>query len=609
MGRRTLGLATLALMASVSTAAIAQTPETEGEIGIGVEADAQALTLPEPQPVSPEDLANPPAADWLSFRRDLKGWGHSPLEQITADNVSALALAWSRPLAQGSYEGTPLVRDGVMYIVQPSDVFDAVDAATGDLIWHYQRRMPDGFRGANTKRNAALFENLLISTSADGVAYALDIKTGELVWEQMITDWKTQSASTSGGPIIAGDKIVSGRNCAVESAPETCVIVANDARTGKELWRTNTMAAPGEPGDESWGGVPWEDRRQVGTWMPATYDAELDLVYIGTSVTGPTTKFKLGGNDKQHLYSTSTLALDGKTGKIVWYYQHLIDHWDFDHVFTRLLVDTAVAPDPEDVEWINPNLKPGEMRKVLTGIPGKTGIVYTLDRETGEFLWATPTIRQNVVADIDGATGKVTENPEVVFTAPAQAAEVCPSFAGGKNWMEGSYSPDTGLMYMPLQNLCSTIKSAKEGSTGAVGMGITNIAKLPEGESLVGQVQAISASTGKTAWTYRQRAGMMSVMSSAGGVVFAGDAVGRFKALDAASGEKLWEVNLGTAVGGYPISFEANGEQYVAVGTGLSPEAFTLMMMTPEYKPGMANTLFVFKLPKVVQPAEGPEEK
>ena len=484
-----------------------------------------------------------------------------------------------------------------MYVIEPNDVKEAVDAATGDRLWTYKRRYPKDFRGAGSKRNAAVFENLLIDTSADGFVYALDIQTGKQVWETQVTDWKTQSASASGGPIIAGDKVISGRNCAREAGPDACVMVANDARTGKELWRTHTMVKPGEPGDDSWGGVPWDKRLQVGAWMAPTYDPELNLIYFGTSVTAPTTKYLLGGNDKKHLYSTSTLALDANTGKIVWHYQHIIDHWDFDHTFERLLVDTAVAPDPKAVAWINPKIKPGERRQILTGIPGKTGIIYTLDRKTGEFLWATPTVRQNVVQRIDGATGEVTMNPATVFTGPDQALNVCPSFAGGKNWPEGAYSPRTGLMYMPLQNLCSVVTSEGAKTKGQIGMGIDYVAAMAPGETNVGTIRAVSASTGRTAWKFDQRAGMMSLMATAGGLVFAGDGVGRFKALDDATGQKLWEVNLASPVGGYPISYAVDGRQYVAIGTGFSPEASALSRMTPEYKPSTDNVLYVFTLP------------
>ena len=189
--------------------------------------------------------------------------------------------------------------------------------------------------------------------------------------------------------------------------------------------------------------------------MPPSYDPELRLIYQGTSVTSPAPKFLLGGVENTHLYHNSTLALDVDTGEIKWYYQHLNDHWDLDHPFERLLVDTAVAPNAEVVSWINPRIQPGEVRKVVTGVPGKTGVVYTLDRETGEFLWATPTVPQNVINDIDGATGAVTENAEVIFTSYGQEVLACPTWAGGKDWEAGAYSPLTNTMYMPLRRTCA----------------------------------------------------------------------------------------------------------------------------------------------------------
>ena len=166
----------------------------------------------------------------------------------------------------------------------------------------------------------------------------------------------------------------------------------------------------------------------------------------------------------------------------------------------------------------------GERRRVVTGIPGKTGIVYTLDRRTGEFLWATPTVKQTVVASIDGSTGKVEMNPANVFTRDDQDVDLCPAFTGGKNWMPGAYSPKTGLMYMPLANLCSTVKSAgPKNGEGQLGMRIDYTAYLPPGETQLGEVRAISASTGQTAWTYRQRLGTMAIVATGGGLVLGGD--------------------------------------------------------------------------------------
>ena len=532
------------------------------------------------RPVTDAMIQSPPDEDWLSFRRTLNAWGYSPLDKIDRTNVGGLQEVWSVPIDGRTVEATPLVHDGVMYIPLPGDRIEAVDAATGAEIWSFALSERGG---GGTKRNIAIYANLLLSTSSAGTLFAVDARTGSKVWEVQITG----PANTSSGPIVADGKVISGRACAPGAGPQGCVMVANDALTGEELWRTWTIARPGEPGNETWGNVPWEKRNQVGTWMPPSYDPVLGLIYFGTSVTGPTAKYLLDGSDKQYLYHTSTLALDAETGDIVWYYQHIVDEWDFDHPFDRILVDTVVAPDPDAVEWINPNIAPGETRRVMTGIPGKTGIVYTLDRETGEFLWAEPTVRQTVVSSIDGTTGEVHMNPDTIFTGPDQAIDLCPAFTGGKNWMPGAYSPQTGLMYMPLENLCSTVTSeGPKTGQGQLGMGINYTANLAPGETDVGKVYAISASTGKPAWVHSQRAGTMSIVTTGGGLVFVGDVAGEFKALDAESGEVLWSTKLGTSVSGIPVSYGAGGKQFVAVATGTSPEVGGLRAMSPDIQVG-----------------------
>jgi alcohol dehydrogenase (cytochrome c) len=188
-------------------------------------------------------------------------------------------------------------------------------------------------------------------------------------------------------------------------------------------------------------------------------------------------------------------------------------------------------------------------------------------------------------------------NPATVFTGPDQSLDVCPAFTGGKNWMEGAYNPKANVMYLPVQNICSVVTSEGPKTKGQIGMGINYTAVLKPGVTNIGSIYAVSAATGRTEWRFDQRAGMMSLMSTAGGLVFAGDAVGRFKAIDDASGKKLWEVNLASPVGGYPISYSVDSKQFVAVGTGFSPEASALTRETPEYKASTDNVLFAFALP------------
>ena len=332
------------------------------------------------------------------------------------------------------------------------------------------------------------------------------------------------------------------------------------------------------------------------------------MIYQGTSVTSPAPKFLLGGTELAHLYHNSTLALDVDTGDIRWYYQHLNDHWDLDHPFERLLVDTAVTPDASEVSWINPRLQRGERRKVVTGIPGKTGVVYTLDRETGEFLWATPTIAQNVITNIDGATGAVTENAEVTFTSLGQEVLVCPTWAGGKDWEAGAYSPLTNTMFFPLRNTCARMLST-DNVQGERELALTEGGQRPlaiyslaarhqitPGTDDLGTVRAISVETGETSWLYEQRAGTMSLVATGGGLLFGGDANGRFRAFDQETGDILWEINLGAPVAGYPISFAVNGRQYIAASTGTG--AGINLRLTPELRPSSGNNLFVFALPE-----------
>ena len=549
-------------------------------------------------PVTDAMLQNPDPAHWLMWRRTLDSWGYSPLDQISRDNVDELRLVWSRGLTEGRQQGTPLVYDGVMYMPNPSDVIQAIDAATGDLVWEHRREVPEDiedymFDGLwQNNRNLAIYGEFIIDTSVDDHVFALDAATGRLAWETEILDYTVNPAMQSSGPIVANGKVISGRSCMPVAGPEACVITAHDARTGTELWRRRTIPRPGEPGDETWGGVPFEERKHVGAWMVPSYDPELNLIYIGTSVTSPAPKFLIGGAENKHLYHNSTLALDADTGEIVWYYQHLNDHWDLDHPFERLLVDTAVAPNPSEVSWINPRLQSGEVRKVVTGIPGKTGVVYTLDRETGEFLWATPTITQNVITAIDGATGAVTENSELVFTGAGQEVLTCPHASGGKDWEAGAYSPLTNTMYYPLRNVCAQMMAEGPESTSVYALAWRS--QIAPGTDQVGTVQAISVETGEISWVHEQRAATMSLVATGGGLVFGGDVNGRFRALDHETGEVLWEINLGSAVTGFPITYAVDGQQFVAVSTG-TPRFINL---TPELRPSLGNNLFVFALPE-----------
>lgn len=567
---------------------------------------ADTPLVPDFTPVTDAEIQQPDASDWLSWRRTLNSWGHSPLAQINRGNVGQLRLVWARPLAPGHQEGTPLVHEGVLYFPGPSDVIEAIDARSGQMLWQYRRPLPEDIGQYlpvyDTTRNIAIYGQLIIGQSADNYLYALNARTGELVWETRIADYR-QGAKISSGPIIADGLAITGRSCEPEGGPAACVIVAHDATTGREVWRTPIIAQGDDPNDASWGGVPLERRQQVGAWMIASYDPELELIYMGTSVTAPAPKISLAGPDHDYLYHNSTLALDVRTGRIVWHYQHMVDHWDLDHTFARILVDQEVAPDPAEVTWMAPDIVPGRTYRTLTGIPGKVGVVTTLDRETGRFLWARPTVRQNVIERIDGITGRAYLNPATVPLQYGTVHEVCPGPTGGANYMTGSYSPQTRTLFMPLANLCAQMTAVDPAQNpGIYGMS-QQIAIVPEVNGMLGSLFAIDAVTGRTRWEKRQRAGFQSLITTDGGLVFVGDAGGWFSALDQDTGEELWAINLGSSVTGYPATFAVDGQQYVAVSTGrwLS-DAFT-----PELTHGTQNTLFVFALPEAGIGIRGPQ--
>lgn len=613
-GKLALGCA-LAVLAASQLAAQAgggQGSAGQGSVGQAVaprpaaSAPPAEVLVPDFEPVTDAEIQQPDPADWLSWRRTLDSWGHSPLAQINNENVGTLRMVWVRPLSPGHQEGTPLVHDGIMYFPGPSDVIEAIDAASGQMLWQYRRPLPEDIGQFlpvyDTTRNLAIYGQLIIGQAADNYLYALNARTGQLVWETQIDDYRN-GAKISSGPIIADGLAITGRSCEPEGGAEACVIVAHDAATGAEVWRRPLIAQGDDPNDASWGGLPLERRQQVGAWMIASYDPELKLIYMGTSVTAPAPKISLAGPDHDYLYHNSTLALDVRTGRIVWHYQHMVDHWDLDHTFARILVDQEVAPDPAAVAWMAPDIEPGRTYRTLTGIPGKPGIVTTLDRETGRFLWARPTAHQTVIERIDGATGRAHLNPASVPHDYTTTHEVCPGPTGGANYMTGSYSPDTRTLFMPLLNLCAQMTAVDPASNpGIYGMS-QRIAIAEQAQGMLGSLFAVDAVTGRTRWELRQRAGLQSLITTGGGLVFAGDAGGRFMALDQETGAEVWAMNLGSSVTGYPATFAVGGRQYVAVSTGrwLS-DAFT-----PELTHGTQNTLFVFALPEAGIGATGPQ--
>ena len=270
-------------------------------------------------PVTDAMLQDPAPSDWLMRRRTLDSWGYSPLAEVNRDNVNQLQMVWTRDLAGGTAEVTPLAYDGVLYVPQDADVIEAIDALTGDLIWEYSRDHPEDlydYTGGNGRnnRNIAIFENLIINTSDDGFVFALDAQTGETVWETQVSDYKVNTSTHSSGPIIADGRVISGRSCRSKPAypgggPEACFIAAHDAHTGAELWRRRLVAAPGEPGGDTWGDVPFEQRQHIGIVDACQLrpGAEADYLrhFCDLSRTEILSRWRRGGSSVSQQYSSA----------------------------------------------------------------------------------------------------------------------------------------------------------------------------------------------------------------------------------------------------------------------------------------------------------------
>jgi len=562
-------------------------------------------------PITDEMLLNPDPKDWLMHYRTFDFSGYSPLDQINGSNVDQLQLAWMRAMDAGGQEIRPLVYEGIMYVAHAgSDHIQAWDATSGDLIWDYKRELPGNIldyrtAGART-RNLAMYDDKVYHLTRDTYLIALHARTGALVWETQISSLEDGIAHSSGAVVVKG-KVLAGRTCSMRSGLR-CFISAHDALTGKELWRTHTTPAQGEPGSESWGDLPTEQRVHVSPWgTPGSYDPELDLVYWGVAVPGPYPriirrgKWDVGDKTPCELYSNSTLALDPDTGEIKWYYQHLpCDEWDADFVQERTLIDTVVDPDPESVRWINPKvLGKKEKRKVVVTM-GEPGGLFVNDRETGEFLWAHPfpfnTTEKFVIRDIDVNTGEVYINMNMVARKLGDTFTVCGHNV--KSWWSWSYSPRTNLLYIPFNHACLS-QTANLGRADGVDPRFT----IPEpgrpADAPAGEMRAIDMATGKEVWRYEERSpNVGSALATGGDLVFFGDLNRRFRAFDAKTGEVLWETIVGSQISGYPITYSVGGRQYVALPVGGIGRG-RLKAYAPELEaPLGSNMMVVFTLPK-----------
>lgn len=508
-------------------------------------------------PVTDGMLMSPPAADWLMWRRTYDLSGHSPLNQINRDNVADLEVAWSVGLGSGTSMTTPLVHDGVMFIADTDNRLLALDATTGVELWRYQHDMdnPDARRVS-----MALHGDTLIVPHNDLDLVALNARTGEVRWQHAVATPVAQDAIQRGyyslrsGPLIANGTVIQGVGATI--VPEGGFIVGIDLQSGEELWRFHTVARPDGPGGNTWNNLPLAGRSGGSVWIPGSYDPELDLVYFGTAPTYDTEPLRLhlgiDGVSNDALFTNATLALRPRTGELVWHFQHMPnDQWDLDWVYERQLSELVID---------------GQTRKAVF-TAGKMALYDVLDAATGEYLTSLDTGIQNMIAAIDPETGDKTLASIAIPNAETSHL-LCPYFLGGRNWQSGAYDTARKMLFLPLSELCMMAGPLGNGTLLTSGVE-TTVSARPDTDGNFGRIQALDMDTLTLAWQHRSKTpATIAALSTDGGLVFTGFLDHTFKALDAESGELLWETDLGAIPSSFPVTYAVDGKQYIAVIRG-----------------------------------------
>jgi alcohol dehydrogenase (cytochrome c) len=514
-------------------------------------------------PVTDARLANPEPENWLMTRGNYSGWSYSPLDQINTSNIKGLVPVWAVSTGVDSgHEAPPIVNNGMMFVATPYSQVMALNAATGEFLWRYKHKNPANFAALhNTSRGVALWGNLVFLPGLDATLTALDARTGKVVWESKVDDYKQGYYLTMAPLVVKGKVIVgvSGGEFGIRG-----YVAAFDAETGKEAWRSYSIPAPGEPGSETWQKADTWKTGGGAMWMTGNYDPKNNLIYWGVGNGSPWFGDQRPGDN---LYTGSTLALDGDTGKIKGHFQyHQNESWDWDAMNAPMLVNFN---------------KGGEIQGLFS--PQRNGYMYWLKRgDDGsiDYLDSQAYVPQNVFKSIDPKTGRPDINMDHK-PGTGKVAQFCPGLWGGKDWPFESYNPKLGVVFVPTnENHCNKFEGKVEERVP--GQWWTGVAVPDLGYSVdtkpgfFGALQAYDVNTGKRLWRdlYANSLNWGSTLSTAGGLVFAGGTNDRmFRAYDANSGEELWHFKTNSGIIAPPSSFEVNGVQYVAVESGWGVDA------------------------------------
>jgi alcohol dehydrogenase (cytochrome c) len=558
-------------------------------------APARFNPLDKLQPVTDDMLLHPPNGEWLLWRRTYDAFGFSPLKAINKSNVSDLRVAWTWSLPNGPNEATPIVHDGIMFVHSYGDKVQALDAATGDLLWQYSRRLPSGVQ-PSVKRSISIYGTRLYVPTSDAHVVALDAKTGRVIWDRIVGDPTLGSRiglftgqQLTGGPLVARGKVMMGTTGRLEGGN---YVVALDAETGQEAWRFYTIARPTELGGNSWNGLPVEKRNGGSVWIPGSYDPVNNLAIFGTGNTYDTGPLRVPqeGFTNDALYLDTTLALNPDTGKLVWHFQHQTNgQWDLDWAFERQVMQLSVNNVPKSV--------------VVTA--GKQMIWDILETATGKYVGSMDVGRewglQNVVTGIDPKTGAKTVDARLV-PGDGEIKTICPHVDGGRDWMPTSYDPSTKMLFIPIVEACMDLIPVAEGERGNLTTGVRwKVRPKPGSDGKYGHLEAVNLETKRTVWVDRSRAPLTSgVLATAGGLVFVGGLDRMFSAHDAATGAELWKIRLNDVPASVPMAYSVNGREYVAtvVGPGGSQSrAYSALVPEMESPPDHGAAIWVFALP------------